>query len=101
MLCGESRWWTMYENCTFTSSLRYRLLLRFIHDTAESDMRHAGVRREAHAGARAVIEAVADAAKKRPAAVRSLGRTLPWIEAGRRAKRVDRQFLAGRHGIRF
>src|SRR6516162_9972678 len=82
------------------SSLHCNASLRFIdrpalsfgcHGTPKADVRHACVRRAAHAGARSVVKAVADAAEERSAALHALRWPLPRVEAMLRTSRVDRQ----------
>src|SRR5947208_2712197 len=59
------------------------------HHAPEADVRHAGVRGTAQAGAGAVVEAVADAAEERATTVDALWRPLARVEALLRAGGVD------------
>src|SRR5262245_38579414 len=84
---------------SFALVLLFLPLLRS-HDTTETDVRSATVRRTTHAGARAVVKAETDATEERTAAVHALRRPHSWVKAFSRPRGVDIHNASGSAGIR-
>src|SRR5689334_528497 len=76
-------------------------LLRHRLHTPKTEMRHARVWRAAESGAGPVVEAVADTAQERSAALYPFRRPEPGVETHRGAGRVDEEVLTLRQGVRL